>query len=133
MRLHYAAFLVASAVFGGCDPAQPDEPETTIYGFWENLDSNAEEYRSVSPTEVALYTLGSSDRPCFNESVSPVTSATDTRVEAVSPPHGGRLVLTLDSTDTDRMTSDSGVLFRYARAANPVRARREVKGSLCGG
>lgn len=137
MRLRYATLLVALAVFAGCDLAQPDETdetETTIFGFWENLSGRLEEYELVSATEVTLYSQDYSDRDCFNRSVSPVSSATDTRVEAVSPPYGARRVLVLDSTDTDRMTSTiSGVPFQYERAGRGGRSQREVEGAICGG
>ena len=65
MRLYYISLLLIPTVVGGCDLIEPDEPETTIYGFWDDVESSSDAYRWVTPTEVVSFNSRYGD-DCFD-------------------------------------------------------------------
>lgn len=135
MRLYYISLLLIPTVVGGCDLIEPDEPETTIYGFWDDVESSSDAYRWVTPTEVVSFNSRYGD-DCFDRTARPATSATDTRVEVTDPETGRLQTVELDSSDTDRMTLTVGsfvgnVRFAHERADGEDPSIREVERLVC--
>lgn len=133
MRSFYAVLLFVWPLVAGCDLAEPDEPETTVYGFWDDTTSGTEAYTAVSAAEIVGYT---SAGDCFNRRAFPAVSASDTLVTATDPETGQQRAARLDPADTDRMTLTLRAFagdfpFAHERAAGDDPTLREVERLVC--
>lgn len=99
-----------------------------VYGFWDVVSTGAEDYTSVTATELVFYERTTS---CFTKSTLRVTSTSGAVLRAVGA-QGDVWTATIDPADENKMTTAlADFRFFHERATGDDLTLAEVEGLLC--